>query len=99
MQVLLIALTEGERIGLLGLVGVCITAAASISAVVIGQKVRRENSDQHGESQRLLSDLHSAVTGHGDKIDDLRDDVRTVARRVDHAHERIDNTQRRRRWW
>ena len=54
MQVLLIALTEGERIGLLGLVGVCITAAASISAVVIGQKVRRENSDQHGESQRLL---------------------------------------------
>jgi hypothetical protein len=39
------------------------------------------------------------VTGHGDKIDDLRDDVRTVARRVDHAHERIDNTQRRRRWW
>jgi peptidoglycan hydrolase CwlO-like protein len=94
-----LAISEGITIGLLGLIGVCITAGASIMAVVIGQKVRRENSDQHGESQRLLADLHSAVTGHGDKIDDLRDDVRTVARRVDHAHERIDNTQRRRRWW
>jgi peptidoglycan hydrolase CwlO-like protein len=76
-----------------------IAAAASVTAAWISSRTRRENASQHGESQRLLSDLHSAVTGHGDKIDDLRDDVRTVARRVDHAHERIDNTQRRRRWW
>jgi peptidoglycan hydrolase CwlO-like protein len=76
-----------------------IAATASIAAAWISSRTRRENASQHGESQRLLSDLHSAVTGHGDKIDDLRDDVRTVARRVDHAHERIDNTQRRRRWW
>jgi peptidoglycan hydrolase CwlO-like protein len=76
-----------------------IAATASVTAAWISSRTRRENASQHGESQRLLSDLHSAVTGHGDKIDDLRDDVRTVARRVDHAHERIDNTQRRRRWW
>jgi len=91
----IVALTEGERIGLLGLVGVCITAAASISAVVIGQKVRRENSDQHGESQRLLVNLADKVDGHGQKLDQVADRVESVAARVDHAHSRIDNHKRR----
>jgi hypothetical protein len=98
MQGLLIALTEGERIGLLGLVGVCITAAASISAVVIGQKVRRENSDQHGESQRLLVTLADKVDGHGQKLDTVADRVESVAARVDHAHSRLDN-HKPRRWF
>jgi len=98
VQGLLIALTEGERIGLLGLIGVCITAAASITAVVIGQKVRRENSDQHGESQRLLVSLADKVDGHGQKLDCVADRVESVAARVDHAHSRIDN-HRPRRWF
>jgi uncharacterized protein YlxW (UPF0749 family) len=95
MQGLLIALTEGERIGVIGLIGVCITAAASISAVVIGQKVRRENSDQHGESQRLLVTLADKVDDHGQKLDQVADRVESVAARVDHAHSRIDNHKRR----
>ncbi len=95
MGAVIVALTEGERIGILGLVGVCITAAASISAVVIGQKVRRENSDQHGESQRLLVTLADKVDGHGQKLDQVADRVESVAARVDHAHSRIDNHKRR----
>lgn len=95
MQGVLLALTEGERLGILGLVGVCITAAASISAVVIGQKVRRENSDQHGESQRLLVSLADKVDDHGQKLDQVADRVESVAARVDHAHSRIDNHKRR----
>jgi DNA polymerase IIIc chi subunit len=74
---------------------VCITAAASISAVVIGQKVRRENSSQHGESQRLLVNLADKVDGHGHKLDQVADRVESVAARVDHAHSRIDNHKRR----
>ena len=98
MGAVIVALTEGERIGILGLVGVCITAAASISAVVIGQKVRRENSDQHSESQRLLVSLADKVDEHGQKVDQVADRVESVAARVDHAHSRLDN-HRPRRWF
>ncbi len=98
MGAVIVALTEGERIGILGLVGVCITAAASISAVVIGQKVRRENSDQHGESQRLLVSLADKVDDHGQKLDKVADRVESVAARVDHAHSRLDN-HKPRRWF
>ena len=98
MGAVIVALTEGERIGVIGLIGVCITAAASISAVVIGQKVRRENSDQHGESQRLLVSLADKVDGHGQKLDTVADRVESVAARVDHAHSRLDN-HKPRRWF
>ena len=98
MGAVIVALTEGERIGVIGLIGVCITAAASISAVVIGQKVRRENSDQHGESQRLLVTLADKVDGHGQKLDTVADRVESVAARVDHAHSRLDN-HKPRRWF
>ena len=98
MGAVILALTEGERIGVIGLIGVCITAAASISAVVIGQKVRRENSDQHGESQRLLVNLADKVDGHGRKVDQLGERIESVASRVDHAHSRLDN-HKPRRWF
>ena len=93
---ILFALTEGERIGLLGLAGVIISAAASVAAVVIGQKVRRENIDQHGASQMLLGTLAEKVDDHGQKLDNVADRVETVAARVDYAHARIDN---KRKWF
>ena len=93
----LFALSEAERLGLLGLVGVMISAGASVAAVVIGQKVRRENSDQHGASQVMLGTLADKVDDHGQKLDQVADRVETVAARVDHAHARIDTN--RPRWF
>ncbi len=94
---LLLALTEGERLGLLGLLGICVTAAASVVGAFLSHRVRRENSDQHGESQRLLVTLADKVDEHGHKLDQVADRVEGVAARVDHAHSRIDN--RARRWF
>ena len=95
---LLLALTEGERIGILGLVGVVITAAASITAALIAHRVKRENKDQHGEVHAQLTTLTSSVETQHHKVDSLRGDiadvkvdVHTLAKRVDHAHERIDH--------
>lgn len=93
----LVALTEGERLGLLGLLGICVTAGASIVGAWLSHRVRRENTSQHGESQRLLVKLADAVDDHGQKLDHVADRVETVAARVDHAHSRIDNHKRR--WW
>lgn len=98
MTGMFVALTESERLGLLGLVGVLITAAASITGAVLSHRVRRENSDQHGQSQELLATLADKVDGHGHKLDQVADRVEGVAARVDHAHSRIDN-HRPRRWW
>jgi peptidoglycan hydrolase CwlO-like protein len=61
----------------------CIAAWASL-------RTRKENTEQHGESQQLLRELAGDVRNHGDKLDDLKDDIGTLARRVDDAHGRID---------
>jgi hypothetical protein len=94
----LIALTEGERLGILGLVGVCVTAAASITGAWIAHRVKKENSTQHSEVHGQLSRLAFNVESQTGKIDNLREDiadvkgdVHTLAKRVDHAHERIDH--------
>lgn len=94
----IVAFTEAERLGLLSLVGVVITASASIAAVVIGQKVRRENASQHGASQDRLDRLTDVVADTGSKVDRLGERVEAVAARVDHAHTRIDN-HKPRRWF
>lgn len=94
----LIALSEAERLGILGLVGVCITAAASITGAVIANRVKRDNSRQHGEVHTQLQTLAGSVDTQTHKIEglrtdvaDVKDSVHTLAKRVDHAHERIDH--------
>ena len=94
----LLAISDGVTLGIFGLIGVCITAAASITGAVIAHRVKRENSTQHGEVHGQLSKLTSSVESQHHKIDTLRDDiadvkgdVHTLAKRVDHAHERIDH--------
>ncbi len=94
----LIALSEAERLGILGLVGVCITAAASVTGAVIASRVKRDNAAQHSQVGAHLSNLTSTVESQTHKIDNLREDiadvkdnVHTLAKRVDHAHERIDH--------
>lgn len=86
----LIGFTEGERLGLLALLGTSLTAVASICAAWLANRVRKENTAQHDTSHALLSTLAYKIDDHGSKLDDLRDDLRHVAQRVDHAHERID---------
>jgi len=82
----------------LGLIGVCVTALASVTAAWLAHRVRRENASQHGTSQQLLGTLADAIDEHGRKLDHVADRVETVASRVDHAHTRIDN-HRPRRWF
>lgn len=89
---MLVALTEAERLGLLGFAGVLVTAAASLTAAVLAHRVRQENAQQHGTSQELLSTLATKVDDHGHKLD-------VIASRVDHAHARLDSHKRSRRWF
>lgn len=92
------AISEGITLGLLGLLGVCITAAASITGALIAHRVKRDNAAQHTQVGTHLSTLTSTVESQTHKIDNLREDiadvkgdVHTLAKRVDHAHERIDH--------
>lgn len=94
----LLAISEGVTVGLLGLAGVCITAVASITAAVIAHRAKQSNSAQHGEVNNQLTKLAGSVETAAHKIDSLRGDVadvkedlHTLAKRVDHAHERIDH--------
>jgi hypothetical protein len=80
----LLAVNEASVVAIIvAAIPACIAAWASL-------RTRKENTEQHGESQALLRDLAGDVRGHGDKLDDLKDDIGTLARRVDGAHERID---------
>jgi hypothetical protein len=80
----LLAVNEASVVAIIvAAIPACIAAWASL-------RTRKENTEQHGESQQLLRDLAGDVRGHGDKLDDLKDDIGTLARRVDGAHERID---------
>lgn len=90
----LLALTEGERVAVLGAVGVVIAAAipGTIAAVTARQthaatkRQAQENTEQHGASQELLASLALEVgkTGHkvdalGNAVDDLSESHTTLA--------------------
>jgi len=92
-----LAISEGVTLGLLGLLGICVTAGASVLAAWLAHRVRRENASQHDTSQQLLGTLADAIDDHGRKLDHVADRIETVASRVDHAHTRIDN-HRSRTW-
>ena len=94
----MIAVTEAERIGLLSFFGVVVTAGASLTAAIIAHRAKQSNSAQHGEVNNQLTKLAGSVETAAQKIDSLRgdvadvkEDVHTLAKRVDHAHERIDH--------
>lgn len=91
MSSFLWAFTEGERIALVAAIAT-VTAAAVPASIAAwnSHKTRKENTDQHGQSQKLLQDLSSDVKANSEKLDRVADRVEDVARRVDHAHDRID---------
>jgi peptidoglycan hydrolase CwlO-like protein len=92
MSYLLLALTEAERTALVAAIATVVAAAVPASiAAWNSHKTRKENTDQHGQSQKLLQELSDGVKEHGQKLDKVADRVEDVARRVDHAHERIDH--------
>ena len=98
MAALLLALTEGERVAVLGFVGVVLAATipGTIAAVMTSRTLKAtkkqaaENTEQHGASQALLSSLALEVgmTGHkvdalGSKVEDLADAHGIVADKLD----------------
>jgi hypothetical protein len=86
----LIGFTEGERLGLLALLGTSLTAIASICAAWLANRVRKENSAQHDTSHALLSTLAYKIDDHGHKLERVHTDLQHITARVDHAHDRID---------
>jgi hypothetical protein len=86
----LIALTDAERVALIAGTLAIFAGVPGAIAAIITARTRKENTDQHGESQRKLGLLIDKIDDHGDKIDDLKGDVQHIAHRVDHAHDRID---------
>lgn len=79
----LFALTEGERVAIIaGLLAICAGVPGAIAAIITA-RTRKENTSQHGESQKKLEEVRDAVLGHGVKIDEVRDDVRDIRRTVD----------------
>lgn len=90
----LLALTEGERVAVLGAFGVVLAAAipGTIAAVTARQthaatkRQAKENTEQHGASQELLASLALEVgkTGHkvdalGNAVEDLSESHTTLA--------------------
>lgn len=77
------AMTEAERIAVIaGLLAILAGVPGAVAAV-ISARTRKENSDQHGSSQRKLDEVRDAVTGQSVKIDEVRDDVRAIGEKVD----------------
>jgi len=83
----LLALTEGERVAVLGAVGVILAAAipGTIAAVTARQthaatkRQAKENTEQHGASQGLLASLALEVGKTGHKVDALGNAVEDLA--------------------
>lgn len=80
---LLLALTEGERVAIIaGLLAIGAGVPGAIAAI-ISARTRKENTTQHGESVTRLGELTEAVTVQTVKLDEVRDDVRDIAAKVD----------------
>ena len=79
----ILALTEGERVAIIAGALAIFAGVPGAIAAVITAKTRKENSDQHGASQKKLNEVHTAVTGQGVKIDELSDDVKDLGAKVD----------------
>lgn len=96
MTAALLALTEGERVAVLGALGVVLAAAipGTIAAVTARQthratkKQAQENTEQHGASQALLASLALEVGMTGHKVDALGSKVEDLA----DAHEGLAST-------
>lgn len=80
---LLLSLSEGERIALIGLVAAVGAGIPGAFTLWLTNRVKKENTTQHGESQRQLGQLTEAVTVQTVKLDEVRDDVREIAVKVD----------------
>lgn len=98
----LLAMTEGERVALIaGLLAIVAGVPGAIAAVITA-RTRKENTSQHGESQRKMEEVRDAVLGQGVKIDEVRDDVRDIRRTVD-THSAViavhSDQLARRRWF
>ena len=79
----LVAFTEGERVAIIaGLLAIVAGVPGAIAAIITA-RTRKENTDQHGESQRKLDEVRDAVTGQTVKIDEVRSDVQGLGVKVD----------------
>ena len=81
----IIALTEGERIALIGIFAAACAGVPGAVAAIITARTRKENADQHGTSQTKLEEVRDAVVGTGVKLDEMRSDVQSLGDKVD-AH-------------
>lgn len=81
------AMTEAERIAVIaGLLAILAGVPGAVAAI-ISARTRKENSDQHGSSQRKLDEVRDAVTGQTVKIDEIRTDVRVIGEKVNQHSE------------
>jgi ubiquinone biosynthesis protein UbiJ len=86
----LLALTEGERIAIIG--GILAALAAGVPATiaaVVAHRTRRENTEQHGQSQHKLQQLTEAVHHHGGKLDAVAEHVVRIDDKTERLAERI----------
>ena len=80
------------------LIGVLTAVAAGLPAVVaavITARTRRENSQQHGESQNRITDLTNAIHGHGVTLGHVRNDVSEIRHRTDELSDRVTAAETR----
>jgi peptidoglycan hydrolase CwlO-like protein len=70
----------------LAAIGGVVSAAISAHTRSITSTTRRENADQHAESQDRLAELTKAVHHTGGKVDGLRDDIKDLGERHDELH-------------
>lgn len=92
----LLALTEGERIALIGIITAICAGVPGVIAAIISSRTRRENAEQHGTSQTTLEAVRHEVSKSSAHIEGLRDDVNALGEKIDghsstlaHHHERL----------
>lgn len=77
---------------LVACIGIAAAFAAGVPAAiaaVITARTRRENAEQHGESQNRITDLTNAIHGHGVTLGQVRDDVSEIRTRTDELSHRV----------
>jgi hypothetical protein len=99
--VLAVTISEPVAIALIGVLAAIAAGIPAVVAAVITARTRRENSEQHGESQTRISELTDAIHGHGITLGHVRHDVSEIRERTDDLSARMgaaeDRISRRRR--
>lgn len=82
---LLIAFSDNERVALIGVVAALAAGIPASITMWLTNRVKNENTSQHGEVHSKLDSVEKAIVSHGTILSEIKSDVTAIAVKVD-AH-------------